>query len=158
MTAPRVRGASGEPVPADETARAFALLGGTVTAARRAIVTALLVGGRLRTPEALLQDVRVRAPGTSLATVYRTLERLNAAGALKRATLASGDVGYAYCPTGHHEHAICLQCGQLRPIRPCVIPEPPPLEGFSITSHVLDFYGTCAACAVLQGDAAPPGG
>ncbi|MHB8960284.1 MAG: Fur family transcriptional regulator [Candidatus Limnocylindrales bacterium] len=117
------------------------------TTTRRAIVESLLGAGRLQSPETLLREARARAPGTSLATVYRTLDRLDAAGALKRATLASGEVGYAYCPSGHHEHAICLRCGRLRPIRPCLIREEPPIEGFTVTSHLLDFYGVCAQCA-----------
>lgn len=146
MSGSTTHASSSEAAPADETARALALLGATVTTTRQAIVEALLAAGRLRTPEALLNEARLRAPGTSLATVYRTLERLNAAGSLKRATLASGDVGYAYCPTDHHEHAICLRCGRLRPLRPCVIREEPSIEGFAIGSHVLDFYGVCAAC------------
>ncbi len=132
---------------AAETARALARLGGVATAARRAIVESLLEGGRLQSPETLLREARTRAPGTSLASVYRTLDRLDAAGALKRATLASGEIGYAYCRSGHHEHAICLRCGRLQPIRPCLIAEEPTLEGFTVTSHLLDFYGVCAQCA-----------
>ncbi len=147
MTAPRVRSrAAGERPPAADTARALARLGGTATATRRAIIESLLEAGRLQSPESLLHAARARAPGTSLATVYRTLDRLDAVGGLKRATLVSGDIGYAYCPSGHHEHAICVQCGRLRPIRPCLIAEDPSLEGFTVTSHLLDFYGVCAAC------------
>ncbi len=147
MSAAPVGGASeGEQRAVDETARALARLGGVATTTRRAIIESLLGAGRLQSPETLLREARSRAPGTSLATVYRTLDRLDAAGALKRATLASGDVGYAYCPTGHHEHAICLRCGRLRPVRPCLISEEPSLEGFAVTSHVLDFYGVCAEC------------
>ena len=130
-----------------ELALALGLVGGAVTAARVAIVEALLDSNRLQTPEALLIQARTRAPGTSLATVYRTLERLAAAGRVKRATLASGDVGYAYCPSSHHEHIICLGCGLVQPVRPCLIREEPALEGFTIASHVVDFHGLCAACA-----------
>ncbi len=147
MSAVPVRGApAGEHQAVDETSLALARLGGAATASRRAIVGSLLKAGRLQSPETLLHEARARAPGTSLATVYRTLNRLDAAGSLKRATLASGEVGYAYCPTGHHEHAICLRCGRLRPIRPCLISEEPSLGGFTITSHQLDFYGVCADC------------
>ena len=156
MSAPPVRGAAeGDPRTVDETARALDRLGGTATPTRRAIVESLLEAGRLQTPETLLRAARTRAPGTSLATVYRTLDRLDAAGALKRATLASGEIGYAYCPSGHHEHAICLRCGQVRPIRPCLISQEPSLEDFTVTSHLLDFYGVCAQCAA--GDAVAAG-
>ena len=130
-----------------ETAVALAALGPASTAPRRAIVEVMLGASRLQTPEELLREARTRAPATSLATVYRTLERLDAAGRVKRATLASGAVGYGYCATGHHEHAICLRCGQLQPIRPCLVADGPALAGFRVASHVLDFYGVCAHCA-----------
>ena len=134
-----------------ETAVALAALGPASTAPRRAIVEVMLAASRLQTPEELLHEARTRAPATSLATVYRTLERLDAAGRVKRATLASGAVGYGYCATGHHEHAICLRCGQLQPIRPCLVADGPALGGFRVTSHVLDFYGVCARCAAESG-------
>jgi Fur family ferric uptake transcriptional regulator len=156
MSAPRVRRSpANDRVATDDVARALAQLGGVATPARRAIIESMLEAGRLQSPEALLRAARTRVPGTSLATVYRTLDRLAAAGAVKRATLASGEIGYAYCPSGHHEHAICLRCGRLRPIRPCLIKEKPSFDGFSVTSHVLDFYGVCAACAT--GDEAGAG-
>ena len=136
---------------------ALAELGHASTAARRAIVDAMIASGRLETPEQLLHDAREQAPATSLATVYRTLERLDAAGRIKRATLASGAVAYGFCGTGHHEHAICLRCGLLQPIRPCLVSDAPDLAGFQVSSHVLDFYGLCARCA-SEARGTQPGG
>ncbi len=129
-------------------ADALAIIGPSVTAPRRAILEAMLGSSRVRTPEDLLREARLVAPATSLATVYRTLERLGAAGRIKRATLRSGSVGYAYCGTEHHEHAICVGCGQLRPLSPCLISGAPALGGFVVSTHVLDFYGLCERCAV----------
>ena len=145
---PRVRELTGQDrrTP-DESSRVLAQLGGTATAARRAIVRSLLEADRLQSPETLLHAARAHAPGTSLATVYRTLDRLDSIGALKKATLASGEAAYAYCASGHHEHAICIRCGRLHPIRACLISEEPLLEGFAVSSHRLDFYGVCAECA-----------
>ncbi len=159
----RVREVPGEDRRAvDETSRVLAQLGGTATAARRAIVRSLLEADRLQSPETLLHAARTYAPRTSLATVYRTLDRLDSIGAMKRATLASGEVAYAYCASGHHEHAICIRCGRLHPIRACLISEEPLVDGFAVSSHRLDFYGVCAECAARDGTgrAAPglPGG
>jgi Fur family ferric uptake transcriptional regulator len=144
-------------VPDGELTVALAAVHGAATAPRRAIVEALLAADHLCTPEVLLAAARARAPRTSLATVYRTLERLADAGRLKRATLASGTVGYAYCVSGHHEHAICLGCGRLEPLRPCLIREAPELADFVMRSHTLDFFGLCAACARAEaaGEAGP---
>jgi Fur family ferric uptake transcriptional regulator len=132
----------------EEVRYALAALGPSTTAPRRAIVEVLLAERRLQTPEELLHAARLSVPATSLATVYRTLERLDAAGLVKRAKLASGAMGYGYCAAGHHEHAICLRCGRLQPISPCLVVEEPAVAGFRVTSHVLDFLGSCAACAV----------
>jgi Fe2+ or Zn2+ uptake regulation protein len=139
---------------AREAATALAALGPSSTAPRRAILEVMLGSSRLQTPEELLGEVRRLAPSTSLATVYRTLERLEAAGRLKRATLASGAVGYGYCATGHHEHAICLRCGRLEPIRPCLVADQPALPGMRVESHVLDLYGICERCSLAAGEAA----
>ena len=132
-------------------ADALAIIGPSVTAPRRAILDAMLGSGRVRTPEDLLREARLVAPATSLATVYRTLERLGAARRIKRATLRSGAVGYAYCGTDHHEHAICVGCGRLRPLSPCLISGAPTLGGFVVSAHVLDFYGLCERCAADAG-------
>jgi Fe2+ or Zn2+ uptake regulation protein len=151
-----VGGAIADPAGTDRTveearkaamADALAIIGPSVTAPRRAILDAMLGSGRVRTPEDLLREARLVAPATSLATVYRTLERLGAAGRIKRATLRSGAVGYAYCGTDHHEHAICVGCGRLRPLSPCLISGAPALSGFVVSAHVLDFYGLCERCA-----------
>ncbi len=140
-----------------ELADALTVLGPSVTGPRRAIVEAMLASNRLRTPEDLLREARRADAAISLATVYRTLDRLHIAGRVKRATLSSGAVGYAYCGTGHHEHAICLSCGQLRPLSPCLISGAPAVGGFAVTTHVLDFYGLCERCAGEAAGADAPG-
>ena len=134
----------------DELSAALAALGLRVTGPRRAIVAALLGSRKLMTPEQLLSTARASAPATSLATVYRTLERLHAIGRLKRAPLASGAIGYAYCTPEHHDHAICTNCGRLVPIASCPI-SAPAIAGFQAASHVVDIYGLCSACAERVG-------
>ncbi len=131
----------------DRVGDALDSLGGTATGPRRAIVDVLVTEDLLQTPEQILAAARVSAPSTSLATVYRTLERLHAAGRVKRATLASGAIGYAYCGGGHHDHAICTRCGRVVPVGACATAawEAPP--GFRAESHELNFYGTCEGCS-----------
>lgn len=121
-------------------------IGGVATAARRAIVEAMLGAGRLQTAEEIRSAAGRGSRGVGLATVYRTLERLDGAGALKRATLSSGQIGYAYCPPEHHEHAICISCGRLRALRPCLVATPHLPDGFTASGHTLDFLGLCARC------------
>ena len=130
-------------------------LRGAATGPRRAIVAALVAADRLQTPEQILAEARSEAPSTSLATVYRTLERLDAAGRIKRATMATGAVGYAYCGGGHHDHAICTRCGRVVRVDSCAASAWQPPAGFRVASHDLNFYGTCEACATAAGAATP---
>lgn len=146
---PDTTGSGAGDAAADAIADALADLGGAATGPRRAIIAALLAGDRLQTPEQLLAQARRMAPTTSLATVYRTLERLDVAGRLKRAALASGAVGYAYCAGDHHDHAICTRCGRVVRVDAC-----PPTAwegptGFRVSSHDLNFFGTCRACSAV---------
>ena len=141
--------------PATDRARdTLDALGGTSTGPRRAIVEALVTADRLQVPEQILAEARALAPSTSLATVYRTLERLEEAGRLKRAALASGAIGYAYCAGDHHDHAICTRCGRVVRVDACAATnwEAPP--GFRVASHELNFYGTCQTCST--GSVEPP--
>lgn len=157
---PRESGAAGADIGAAtgaSTADALAVMGGAATGPRRAIVAALLGGDRLQTPDQLLAKARAVSPSTSLATVYRTLERLEAAGRLKRATLASGAVGYAYCAGDHHDHAICTRCGRVVQVEACPSTAWEEPTGFRVAWHDLNFYGTCRSCgAVPAHEAATP--
>ena len=143
--------ARSRPTRGREEERAMGLVGGHATATRRAVVEVLVGSDRLLTAQQILEGARRRAPATGLATVYRTLERLEGAEAVKRATFASGQAGYAYCPPEHHDHAICLECGRLQPLSPCLVARTEVPQGFAVSSHTLDFYGLCAACAAARG-------
>ncbi len=138
-------------------ADALAVLGRGATGPRRAIVAVLVGGDRLQTPDQLLAQARAASPSTSLATVYRTLERLDVAGRLKRATLASGAVGYAYCAGDHHDHAICTRCGRVVQVEACPPTAWEEPTGFHVNWHDLNFYGTCRSCSAIPAhEAATP--
>ncbi len=148
-------GGSSSPAAAVTPSAALDALGGTATGPRRAILAGLVAVDRLQTPEQILAGARADAPSTSLATVYRTLERLDAAGLIKRAALASGAVGYAYCGGTHHDHAICTRCGRVVRVDACAASAWQPPAGFRVDSHDLNFYGTCEDCAAAPDAAAP---
>ena len=135
---------------------ALSVLGGATRGPRRAIVEALVAVDRLQTPEQILAEARTLAPSTSLATVYRTLERLDGGGRLKRAVLASGAVGYTYCAGDHHDHAVCTQCGRVVRVDACPGTGWAAAAGFRVSSHELNFYGTCRACRTVDDGADSP--
>jgi Fur family transcriptional regulator, ferric uptake regulator len=96
---------------------------------------------------------RMRQAGdkVGLATVYRTLTSLAAAGEVDMIRTDEGEAVYRMCSTGHHHHLVCRHCGRTVEI------EGPAVEtwadrvgaehGFTDVSHTLEVFGTCAACA-----------
>jgi Fur family ferric uptake transcriptional regulator len=96
---------------------------------------------------------RMREAGdkVGLATVYRTLTSLAAAGEVDMIRTDEGEAVYRMCSTGHHHHLVCRDCGRTVEI------EGPAVEkwadrvaaehGFTDVSHTLEVFGTCAGCA-----------
>lgn len=96
---------------------------------------------------------RMRHEGLAvgLATVYRTLASMAAAGEIDAIRTEDGQVAYRTCSPGHHHHLICRSCGRTDEV---TVPGLEDLtrsmaaeHGFSAIDHELEFFGTCAACA-----------
>ncbi|MDX2271448.1 MAG: transcriptional repressor [Cyanobacteriota bacterium] len=92
------------------------------------------------------------AQSVGLATVYRALESLHNDGQLQEVNLGDHQAYYQLLPSSGHNrhHLICTNCRQVVPLSSCPVRD---LEQqlsskyeFVIDYHVLDFYGTCAAC------------
>ncbi|GGK61560.1 Fur family transcriptional regulator [Ornithinimicrobium pekingense] len=96
---------------------------------------------------------RMREAGdkVGLATVYRTLTSLAAAGEVDMIRTDEGEAVYRMCSTGHHHHLVCRDCGRTVEI------EGPAVErwadrvgaehGFTDVSHTLEVFGRCQGCA-----------
>lgn len=94
----------------------------------------------------------LRAAGSKvgLATVYRTLTALAAAGEIDMIRTDEGEAVYRMCSTGHHHHLVCRECGRTAEI------EGPAVEawaervaaahGFTRVEHTLEVFGTCSTC------------
>lgn len=96
---------------------------------------------------------RMRHDGLAvgLATVYRTLASMAAAGEIDAIRTEDGQVAYRTCSPGHHHHLICRACGRTDEI---TVPGIEDLtrtiaaeHGFGSIDHELEFFGTCLACA-----------
>lgn len=93
---------------------------------------------------------RMRTAGESvgLATVYRTLTALAAAGDVDVLRTDDGEAAYRMCSTGHHHHLVCRDCGRTVEV------EGPTVEqwtervaaehGFADVAHTLEIFGTCS--------------
>jgi Fur family ferric uptake transcriptional regulator len=102
----------------------------------------------------LVSEARARRLGVGRATVFRTLEVLEALGAVERLDLPSGDHAYVVCQRSHHHHVICSQCGRTNEIDDgdlrAVVNEIARRTGYRVDDHRLELFGLCPACAAGQ--------
>lgn len=90
-----------------------------------------------------------------LATVYRVLTQFEQAGLLQRNHFETGKAVFELNEGSHHDHLICLNCGQVEEF--C----DPEIElrqkavakelGFEIADHALALYGRCQECCKKKG-------
>jgi Fur family ferric uptake transcriptional regulator len=102
----------------------------------------------------LVSEARAQRLGVGRATVFRTLEVLEALGAVERLDLPSGDHAYVVCQRSHHHHVICSQCGRTNEIDDgdlrAVVNEIARRTGYRVDDHRLELFGLCPACAAGQ--------
>ncbi|WP_101848004.1 MULTISPECIES: Fur family transcriptional regulator [Micrococcales] len=90
--------------------------------------------------------------GIGLATVYRALAGLAAAGDADSLQSPEGEALYRACTTqGHHHHLICRSCGLTVEIEAKDVEQwahrTAALHGFTEAAHVVDIFGLCTPCA-----------
>lgn len=85
-----------------------------------------------------------------LATVYRVLSQLEAAGLLLRQTFESGKAVFELKEGPHHDHLICLQCGRVDEFCneriEALQHEVARAHGYRLAEHRLALYGHCSDC------------
>jgi Fur family ferric uptake transcriptional regulator len=89
--------------------------------------------------------------GIGLATVYRALSGLAAAGEADSLQSPDGQALYRACVSrGHHHHLICRACGLTVEIEAGEVESwarrTGAQHGFTEAEHVVDIFGLCAAC------------
>ena len=100
----------------------------------------------------------LRASGSSigLATVYRALSDMAAAGDVDTLRNPHGEVLYRQCgESEHHHHLVCRICGRTEEVTA------PGVErwakavadefGFVDINHEIELFGVCAECAAARG-------
>ena len=99
----------------------------------------------------LVDDAAGRRLDMSRATIFRTLEVLEAVGAIERIDLPSGDHAYITCePAAHHHHVVCERCGRANDVDDVGLA--PVVErigretGYRINAHRLELFGLCPTC------------
>jgi Fur family ferric uptake transcriptional regulator len=82
-----------------------------------------------------------------LATVYRVLTQFEQAGLLQRHHFESGKAVFELKDTSHHDHLVCMQCGQVEEFYDAEIERRQARiakeRGFAIRDHSLALYADC---------------
>jgi Fur family ferric uptake transcriptional regulator len=123
---------------------------------QRAVITSVLAG----TDEFVsAQDLHAALRGSGstigLATVYRALQEMAAAGDLDMVRNETGEVLYRQCEQpAHHHHLVCRSCGLTQEVAA------PGVEkwaravaqeyGYVDLDHQVELFGLCAACAAKR--------
>ncbi|MFX0539330.1 Fur family transcriptional regulator [Ornithinimicrobium sp. Y1847] len=120
------------------------------TRQQAAVIDALDATDDFTSAQDLHATLRTSGAKVGLATVYRTLANLAAAGEIDTLRTDEGEAVYRRCSTGHHHHLVCRDCGRTVEI------EGPAVErwtdavaaqhGFTEVEHTLEVFGSCQDC------------
>ena len=148
MTSPH----TGPTVAAPDLDAAVAALrqrGMRVSSARRLALESLYAAGAPVSAEQIADGLGGRFPPSDLASVYRNLETLEAAGLVRHFHLGHGPGLYA--PAGEeHEYLLCESCRRLSVVEPSELDEVRALIherlGFRARFTHFPIVGLCPAC------------
>ena len=103
--------------------------------------------GRHLSAEDIYRTLLDQSEDIGLATVYRVLTQFEAAALVKRHHFEGGTAVFELNEGAHHDHIICMDCGQVEEFMDCGIERLQTAVaqrlGFEIEDHNLILYGRC---------------
>lgn len=119
------------------------------TKQQAAIDRVIAHSARPLSPGEILAKARRQIPTLSLATVYRTLRRLEESGSAARVEIPGQPPRFEsrLAAGTHHHHFVCQVCDRVYDIPGCArgIEALAP-AGFTVESHEIVLFGRCGAC------------
>ena len=150
-------GESASPQAADRLALILDLLGREghrVTVGRRAVVEALLSAEGHLSADDLVAGLQHVHPGLHRATVYRSLEALEAAGLVEHVHLGHGRSVY-HLADDLHQHLVCEVCGSVEEAPPDLLSAVARRlrreRGFVMRPYHFAVLGRCRDCGADAG-------
>lgn len=141
--------------PKDHLRDLFRTAGRRLTRQRHLILDVLEHSDGHLDADALHDQVKIRDPGISLATVYRTLAVLKEMGLVEEHRLGEEHGHYEPVRNGPHYHFTCLGCGKViefdTPLVTQVEQGLREREGVQVTGAHLHLSGYCAQCQTKAG-------
>jgi len=103
------------------------------------------------TAEEVLLVARKKSPGISMATVYRTLERLSTLEILYKIQFDEGRYRYELADKAEHQHhhIQCVDCNRIFELEEDLlksVEQKIKKKGFSVIDHQLTVYALCPDC------------
>jgi Fur family transcriptional regulator, ferric uptake regulator len=129
----------------DDVAEAVRRGGGRLTAARRAVVEALFAA------DGPVSAEQIAAGRLDLASVYRTLERLEELGVVRHVHLGHGAGLYALSRGSDRDYLVCERCGSVKTVRSAELErartEIRAATGYEPRFDHFPIHGLCGRCA-----------
>ena len=122
------------------------------TIQREVILETLYNSDEHLTPEALHQLIQKKYPElkTGIATVYRTLSRLEDSDIVTSLSFGAQGKKYELGAKDHHDHMICTECADITEFVDEAIEERQQkiaeAYGFKMIEHSMQIYGICKNC------------
>lgn len=124
--------------------------GVAVTPRRGKLLEVLLNSNRHPSVGEIHQELSRTFPGTSLATVYNTIELLKETGQVLEIEFSGAANRYDGKRPQSHPHLICVRCEKIEDLESVEISEPvdaiAAATGYEITHRRTDYYGVCPDC------------
>jgi Fe2+ or Zn2+ uptake regulation protein len=128
----------------------FQEAGRRLTSQRRLVLDVVKRSDEHLEADAIHDRAKRRAPGLSLATVYRTLALLKEMGLVEEHRLGEGHSHYEAVQEEPHYHFTCRRCGKViefdTPLVAEIRRELCDREGVQVTQSHLYFIGYCPDC------------
>jgi Fur family ferric uptake transcriptional regulator len=134
----------------DLLSNTLAQRGHKLTQPRRAVLRVIAETEATLTPAEIHRRAQAYYPHTGLVTVYRTLDLLVEAGAVRKIHQSDGCHSYAPASAGHAHHLICQGCQSVVEFSECDLGELLALvqrrTGYQVSGHWLELFGLCPQC------------
>ena len=132
--------------------------GVSLTPRREKLLEVLIASDKHPSASEIHQGVKKYYPGTSLATIYNTIELLKDTGQVLEIEFSGAANRYDGRIPDSHPHLICLDCERVDdlhlPDNDGHLDEIAKATGYRIVRRRTDYYGICPECQNKQGGAA----
>ena len=136
----------------DELINALRMRGHRITPQRVEICRVLAESTDHPSPQSLYEQVSVKYPGLSRATVYNTLTVLRDLGEVVEVGLGQDRTHYEPDPSPH-ANLICLRCGTIEDVEDQAVAalsaQLAAAQGLRMKAARMDIYGFCRTCETL---------